>query len=206
MTLASIIAAPGIERTTPLFRAALVRVAEVLGVNPDYLATVISFETGGTFSPAQKNRAGSHAVGLIQFMPDTATMLGTTSASLAAMSALDQLEYVRRFLARYRNLSTLEDLYLAVFYPAAIGKSLDTTLFTEGSTAYTQNKGFDTTGKGYITVGDVTAAIRSRYAAGLSRPRIAVDTAVLTRVVGGGALAVLVLGGAAAYFLLRRKP
>ncbi|WP_236452116.1 hypothetical protein, partial [Escherichia coli] len=52
---------------TPEKAASIARVAKNIGVNPNDLAAVISFETGGTFSPSKRN-PNSSATGLIQFM------------------------------------------------------------------------------------------------------------------------------------------
>ena len=60
--------------------------AKRMGVSEDYLYAVMSFETGGTFDPAQKNMAGSGATGLIQFIPSTAEGLGTSTSELARMT------------------------------------------------------------------------------------------------------------------------
>src|SRR3546814_21044933 len=68
-----------------------------LGTKPEYLMAVMSFETGGSFSPAQANNAGSGATGLIQFMPNTAAGLGTSAAALAQMSPVEQLQYVEPY-------------------------------------------------------------------------------------------------------------
>ena len=83
----------------------------------------MAFETGrDKFSASSVNRI-SGATGLIQFMPSTAIGLGTTTAALAAMTAEDQLEYVERYFKPYRNrLNTLEDLYMAILWPIAVGK------------------------------------------------------------------------------------
>ena len=59
------------------------RLAEKYQVSPVDILSVMAFETGGSFDPAQKNLAGSGATGLIQFMPDTARGLGTTTQQLA---------------------------------------------------------------------------------------------------------------------------
>jgi tape measure domain-containing protein len=48
---------------------ALVAAAKKLGVSPLDLATIISFETGGTFSPSKMGGAGGNYMGLIQFGP-----------------------------------------------------------------------------------------------------------------------------------------
>lgn len=45
--------------------------------------------------------ATSGATGLIQFMPATAQGMGTTTAALAAMSAVQQLDYVQRYFKPY---------------------------------------------------------------------------------------------------------
>lgn len=108
-------------------------IADDLEVSPDFLMSCIAFETGETFSPKIKNAAGSGATGLIQFMPTTAKGLGTSVEKLAAMSATKQLDYVKKYFKRFKGkLSTLEDVYLAILYPAAIGMSKEATLFKKG--------------------------------------------------------------------------
>jgi hypothetical protein len=60
------------------------------------------------------------------------------------MSAKDQLVYVQKYfekqIATFGKLTTLEDVYLAVFSPAFIGKPLSYVAYYKGSAAYTQNK------------------------------------------------------------------
>ena len=101
-------------------------------------------------------------------MPSTATHLGTTTAALAGMSAEAQLDYVKKYFQSYKGkLHTLEDVYLAILYPAAIGKGADSTLFKSGTKAYTQNKGFDANHDGVITPAEVSAKVRAKYEKGL---------------------------------------
>ena len=57
---------------------ALVRAANMLGVDPVDLATIISFETGGTFSPSIKGGAGGNYQGLIQFGPNERKTYGAS--------------------------------------------------------------------------------------------------------------------------------
>jgi len=57
-----------------------------LGAKPEHLLAVMSFETGGSFSPSETNFIG--ATGLIQFIPDTARGLGTSTAQLARMNSV----------------------------------------------------------------------------------------------------------------------
>ena len=75
----------------------IVEIAKDLGVNPNYLMAAMSFETGGTFSPAIRSFSGSGATGLIQFMGPTARSLGTTTTALAKMSPEEQLDYVKKY-------------------------------------------------------------------------------------------------------------
>jgi peptidoglycan hydrolase-like protein with peptidoglycan-binding domain len=149
----------GIDKLSAAELSALVAAANWIGINPDWLASAISFESG--FSPSISNAAGSGAVGLIQFMPSTATGLGTSTAALKNMSFTDQLEYVKKYFAPYQGkLNSLEDTYLAIFYPAFIGKANDAVLGSTGSAIYNQNAGFDKTHKGYVTKEDITSTIR----------------------------------------------
>lgn len=166
---------PGISSTSPEFRTKLIAIAHELDTNPDYLATVISFETGGSFSPTIRNKAGSHAVGLIQFLESTAENLGTTTDQLSRMSAEKQLDYVYRYLAPHKGqLKSLNDVYMAILYPAAIEKDSSTVLFRAPSKEYQQNKGFDKDNKGYITKNDVSQTVVAQYKSAQGE-RIATD-------------------------------
>ena len=181
----------GLASTTPAFRRKLWDVATRLGINPDYLATCISFESAGSFSPSKKNAAGSGAVGLIQFMPSTAVRLGTTATALAAMTAEQQLDYVEKYFAPFKGrLHTLEDLYMAILWPAGIGQPNDYVLWQEGTTAYAQNKGFDRDGSGEVTKADVSATIRAVYAAATD----AIPIGPATSALAGLALAAIGVG------------
>jgi hypothetical protein len=155
----------GIEKTTISFRNKVVQISKELGVDPNYLMAAMSFETGGTFSPAIRSFSGSGATGLIQFMGPTARSLGTTTTALAKMSPEEQLNYVKKYFWRYRNrLKTLEDVYMAILYPAAIGKGPNHVLFRQGTISYQQNKGLDGPPvKGFVTVGDATKKVSQRF-------------------------------------------
>jgi hypothetical protein len=109
------------------------------------------------------NAAGSGAVGLIQFMPSTAKQLGTTTASLVKMTGEEQLDFVAKYLRQFKKpLQTLEDVYMAVLMPSAIGKGSDFVLFRKPSKAYSQNIGLDINGDGVITVGEAADQVRKR--------------------------------------------
>lgn len=93
-----------------------------LGIEANWLMLVMWFETARTFDHRVVNKI-SGATGLIQFMPRTARSLGTTTDALKLMSNVEQLDYVKRYLAPYRGkMKNWLDVYCAVFYPVLIGK------------------------------------------------------------------------------------
>ena len=159
----------GIEKVSPEFKKKLINIADYLNIEPNYLTAIISFETQHTFSPAIKNIAGSDATGLIQFLPSTAEGLGTSVEELAKMSPEEQLDYVAKYFEPYKSrLNSLEDVYMAVLYPKAIGKDKDAVLFQQGTKEYTQNNGLDRNKDGSITVGEATREVRQILRHGLA--------------------------------------
>ena len=157
---------------SPEFKTRVVELATELGCDPSHLMACMAFESGGTFSPSVRNAAGSGAVGLIQFMPSTAQALGTTTEALARMSAVRQLDVVERyFLPRAGRLKSLEDLYMAILWPAAIGKPLDFVLFARSDPAnprrYVQNAGLDYNRDGTVTKAEAAARVRQMREIGL---------------------------------------
>jgi hypothetical protein len=154
-------------KVSPAFKSKVLTIATNLNIDPDYLMACMAFETGETFSPSIKNQAGSGAVGLIQFMPDTAQKLGTTANALAKMTAVEQLDYVERyFRSLHRRISTVEDVYMAILWPAAIGRPNAVVLFRQPSIAYAQNQGLDANGDGIVTKAEAAAPVVRELAQG----------------------------------------
>jgi lambda family phage tail tape measure protein len=97
---------------------ALVAAAAKLGVSPLDLATIIGFETGGSYSPSQRGGAGGNYMGLIQFGGPERRQYGAN----AGQSFEEQVQgpVVRYFQDRFRGAgmstqgATLEDLYTTV--------------------------------------------------------------------------------------------
>ena len=155
-------------RVGPAFKAKVVRIAAELGCEPDHLMACMAFESGETFSPSVRNAAGSGATGLIQFMPSIATMLGTTTAALALMSAERQLDFVAKYFEPYRGrLKSIEDVYMAILWPAAIGRPSGHVLFAAPGRTYQQNKGLDRDRDGRVTKREAAAAVIAKLAKGL---------------------------------------
>jgi Peptidase_C39 like family/Transglycosylase SLT domain len=154
----------GIERTDRPFRLKVKEIAGRLAIDPNWLMACMSFESGGTFSPSIRNAAGSGATGLIQFMPTTARALGTSTGALARMSAVDQLDWVEKYFLPYKGkVRSLEDCYMAILWPAAIGKGNNFLLFRGGTVAYRQNSGLDSNRDGKITAGEAASKVRARF-------------------------------------------
>jgi lambda family phage tail tape measure protein len=97
---------------------ALVAAAGKLGVSPLDLATIIGFETGGSYSPSQRGGAGGNYMGLIQFGGPERRQYGAN----AGQSFEEQVQgpVVRYFQDRFRGAgmstqgASLEDLYTTV--------------------------------------------------------------------------------------------
>ncbi|HEV8158399.1 MAG TPA: LysM peptidoglycan-binding domain-containing protein, partial [Pyrinomonadaceae bacterium] len=159
----------GNPNVTPEFIKRVQEMAVRLDTKPEYLMAVMSFETGGTFSPSQPNMGGGSARGLIQFMPDTADGLGTSSDKLVRMSATEQLKYVEKYFQGFKGkLGTLEGTYTAVLRGRAY-QDPNAVLFTQPSAAYRENSGLDFDRNGKITAAEATSAVACHLFGGVLR-------------------------------------
>lgn len=129
----------------------------------------MGWETGRTFKASIINKAGSGATGLIQFMPDTAEALGTTTSALAKMSEEGQLNYVWKYFAPYKGkLKELSDIYAAILWSKGVGKP-ETFMYWDKATkptTYRQNSGIDMNKNGQITKAEATAKVTKLYEEG----------------------------------------
>lgn len=142
-----------INRDKTQFLKAVIKYSALLHIEPNWLMQVMYRETGGTFSPNIPNQAHSGARGLIQFMPSTVTSLGLTMDKLCSMTNYEQMEIVYKYLKPYANrMHNFGDVYLAVFYPAAMGREDNYKL---PAYTYRQNAGLDLNKDGVITRGEI---------------------------------------------------
>ncbi len=134
-----------------------------LGVPAEWLMFVMWFESKLN-SRAVNDYTG--ATGLIQFMPATAKGLGTTLQKLKDMSNVQQLDYVYKYLLPYKSkLKSFQDLYLSVFFPAAVGKPESTVIKAKNLNAETvakANPAFDLDKNGEITIAEIKQVLMSR--------------------------------------------
>ena len=186
-----LLAVRGIENTTASFREQLVAGALAHGLNPNYIAAVIAFESG--FNPKAMNPDGG-ALGLIQWrksiFPSTAKRAGMNVSweNLPKMSAEAQLPLVFAYYADkpIGDASTASDYYLTVFLPIGVNKPLNYLLGQKGSTAthpggltlgtvYEKNKALDKNpADGTITVAKAAAPVLSILSAARGRAPIPV--------------------------------
>lgn len=148
------------------FTQGVTELAKKYKIPEDYLYAVMGFETGGTYDPAQKNMKDSGATGLIQFMPNTARGLGTSTDQLSKMSRAEQLKYVDKYFSgKGIEGGSLSDVYMSVLFPAAVGKPDDFVLFGKGAMsgftgiAYEQNKGLDLNKDGSVTKAEASSKV-----------------------------------------------
>lgn len=133
-----------------------------LGIPSEWLVACMRFESG--LNPKARNPQ-TGATGLIQFMPDTARMLGTSVEQIALMDADQQLDLVARYFAPYKGrLKTFADTYMAILWPAAIGLPEDAVIFPPGSKAYLANRGLDVDHDGAVTKAEA-ASFPAKYLA-----------------------------------------
>lgn len=153
--------------SNPAFSKKLDEVSKNLGINKDWLITIMTKESG--IDPSKTNPIG--CVGLIQFCPDAPR--GTTKKiggkvidlnKLKTLSAIDQLDLIEDYYEPYKSrIRSKHDLYLVTFYPSALGKH--DSYVIGGQTKYglkisKQNPAIarsagKTPGKHYLTVGDI---------------------------------------------------
>ncbi len=141
------------SRVDQAFRNKTRDIAGKLGIDANWLMAVMAFETGRSFSPSKRNPRSS-ATGLIQFVEKTAKGLGTTTRELSRMSAVEQLDYVYKYYLPFKGkMKNLADAYMAVLWPAAVGKPDSHVLWTRDANPreYNVNSGLDVLRDGKIT-------------------------------------------------------
>jgi putative peptidoglycan binding protein len=151
--------------------------AKGFNVKADDIANFMAVETAGTFSPSIRSGGKkSGAVGLAQFTNIAIKDLNRSrpagdklsKSKLASMSFADQSKVVTDYLSTALGRKSMQgkdisaaDLYTAVFSPAAIGKSMGSTIYSQSGSArnYQANRSLDTNRDGRITKAELTARL-----------------------------------------------
>jgi hypothetical protein len=157
-------------------RAQFVRTVAGAGYDPVGVAAVIELESAQSWNPAIRGPKAfsmppGYPIGLIQFSPDTAQSMGTSTAELEQMSFAEQLRYVTAYYAKFGGPSAFHDP--GDYYLAGWGTSPssddDKVLARDGSAAYTANKGLDTDGDGVILAGELRGLIHRKISDATTR-------------------------------------
>ncbi|ESX37977.1 lytic transglycosylase domain-containing protein [Mesorhizobium sp. C416B] len=156
------------KKVSAAFKDKVITICDELGCDASFLMACMAFETGERFRSNTVNKV-SGATGLIQFMPSTAKGLGTTTGKLAAMTEVGQLDYVAQYFKPQKGrLKTLSDVYMAILWPAAVGKAEAFVMFKVPTVQYKQNKGLDSNKDGTVTKGEAAARVQNKLTRGLS--------------------------------------
>lgn len=136
------------------------RVAGELGIPNEWLWRVMQQESG--LDPHKFNNAGSGALGLIQFMPNTLAGMGLTKQDILGTDAAGQMKFVEQYMKNsgLHNIEnpTIGDVYMAILWPKAMGKPDDYVLYSNGDgKLYSQNAGLDINKDGKVTKAEATA-------------------------------------------------
>lgn len=194
MSIKSIAAVNGLAELGPDFLRELAGVADRLWgteAHADHLAAVLYVES--KFNPQAKNPHGS-ATGILQWTEHTAKAMGTTTAELAQLSAVEQLPFVERYfrdVAKTPRSMAARDIALATL-GKGVGTSDAHVLWTAEDPHYAGNKGLDVDGDGRITSGEVRQVYGSPLFAAQQRARLEVPSSSMSW--GAIALLVAVLG------------
>ena len=113
-------------------------------------------------------------------LSDTREHLGTLSKAKDRPHVLDdatidrveqvhteQMDYVEKYFLPYKNvLQTIEDVYMAILWPAAIGKTNSWVLFSKPSAQYDRNSGLDADKDGHVTKAEAAAMVKGKLIKG----------------------------------------
>ena len=104
------------------FKNKVIAISQALWINPNHLMVVMNAESWLQYDIQNQSWGSAH--GLIQFMPKTLELLGSSTEQLKNMTAVQQLDLVKQHYTSYKdkNINTLENLYLATFFPVALWK------------------------------------------------------------------------------------
>lgn len=186
----SILLVPFLRNTTPTFRQKLINIAYDLNLDPDWLALIMSRESGFWAAATNIQNGKVFAVGLIQWTTPPGGLKNLEE--LKKISAEKQLDYVRQYYGNNslnfgypdvqpqpersyvikpspedRPFRTMGESYVLTFYPKFLLEPDKT--FDKNSAEYKQNKLFDLTGgpsggpDGIISLEEVKVYVESQY-------------------------------------------
>jgi Transglycosylase SLT domain len=151
-----------VTKNQQAFGEKVISISADMDIMPEWLMVVMNNESG--VNSTAHNPNGS-ATGLIQFTEATANDLGTSTAALASMTNVEQLDYVKKYFTKYgynKRINDVSDTYLAVFFPIALLKGEEYVFPKWASDA---NPIFDINKDGQLTKAEFRNYVNNKYAA-----------------------------------------
>lgn len=139
----------------------------------DKVASLISEESG--FKPSAGNPNGG-ATGLMQWLPSTAPIVGTTVDAIRAMTGIQQVRGPIKATLKLWGKSGRADPPMAG-WGNHHGQPDDFVIARQGvdGNRYEWNKVYDSDKKGFITTGDVRRAVYRPLESAKGKPRVGAD-------------------------------
>jgi len=187
------------------------QVAYMLGYDPEWLMFVMNNESG---IKSNAINPYSGATGLIQFMPETASWLGTTVQELKSMTRNQQMDWVLKYYQKWKKAGKVArnstDLALITFYPYAVNQPDNYKIGSEKSlerarTITKQNPGLDVDKDGFITVLDYKKWLTTKLPEGLSKEKASSIIGLKATKIGASVLSIIALVFAGRYFMFNQK-
>lgn len=197
-------------RDSRSFISKVKQVAYMLGYDPEWLMLVINNESGFKVDAVNPY---SGATGLIQFMPETANWLGTSTMELRSMTRMQQLDWVLKYYGKWKKAGKIvrnsSDLALLTFYPYAVSQGDEYKIGSEKSLNRArmitkQNPGLDMDGDSYISVLDYKKWLATKLPEGISKERISSIIGLRASKIGLAALSVVGLLLLGRYYMLNQ--
>lgn len=145
---------------------AFTRLIAGAGYDPVAVGAIVEMETGHTWSPKVRGPKAFtvrpyYAVGLLQFSPDTARKLGTSTESLEDMSFIEQAVYIPRYYSLFGGPSkfTRPADYYAAGFGTGVGASDSWVMASRGDIRYDANTGLDANHDDQITMSDLSTLV-----------------------------------------------
>jgi hypothetical protein len=153
--------------------AALIAFCKAMGIT-DLSVPIKVWSSESGLDPRAHN-ANGNASGIFQLMPDTAKGLGWNVSSDPQLDKYRQLSAAQQinpwatkfYGSKKQYIGNTAGMYVATFLPAYVSQSGNPSYILarkgDANGWYKANAGFDTTGKGTITVADITAKAEGAY-------------------------------------------
>jgi hypothetical protein len=187
------------------------QVAYMLGYDPEWVMFVMNNESG---FKSEAINPHSGATGLIQFMPETASWLGTSISELKSMTRNQQLDWVLKYYQKWKRSGkkarNSTDLALITFYPYAVNQPDNYKIGSEKSierakTITKQNPGLDMDKDGFISVLDYKKWLATKLPQGVSKEKVSSIIGLKATKIGVSVLSVISLILAGRYFMFNQK-